>query len=132
MLTTEPHYITHLALFIDTYTSDIPRKRATQEAPREITDASDSSHVYGTDTSASQSIPGARSDIDDEPMFIQHEDAGAIFPPQPREVIELPPGYDQLPRPPPARAPQQVRPLPVPSQHPPSTISTSSQYPPKS
>ncbi|CAE6458041.1 unnamed protein product [Rhizoctonia solani] len=100
----------------DTFTSDPPRKRAPQEVPRELTDASESFQVYRTDTSASQSTPELRSDVDDEPMFIQHEDAGTIIPPRSREVIELPPGYYQLPRSQPAPAPRAVRPLPEPSQ----------------
>ncbi|CAE6450994.1 unnamed protein product [Rhizoctonia solani] len=103
--------------------SDHSRKRAPQVVSRETADTRDSFHIYGTDTSASESVPGARSDVDDDPMFIQHEDAGTLIPPRTREVIELPPGYDQLPRPPPppppppapARVAHQVRPLPTPS-----------------
>ncbi|KAJ1306047.1 hypothetical protein OPQ81_010760 [Rhizoctonia solani] len=75
------------------------RKRPTRDTPREMVDPSDSSHIYMTGTSASESNPEIQGHVDDEPMIIRHEDAGVIIsPPQPREIIELPPGYDQLPR----------------------------------
>ncbi|KAF8678725.1 hypothetical protein RHS04_05077, partial [Rhizoctonia solani] len=93
--------------------SDHSRKRAPQVVSRETADTRDSFHIYGTDTSASESVPGARSDVDDDPMFIQHEDAGTLIPPRTREVIELPPGYDQLPRPPP---PPPAAPAPAPAR----------------
>ncbi|KAG8690271.1 hypothetical protein FRC11_012769, partial [Ceratobasidium sp. 423] len=93
-----------------------PRKRP-HETSGGTVDTSDLSQVYGTGTSTNQSTLGFRSDPDDEPMIIRHEDAGAIIPARTREVIELPPGYDQLPRPlPPIQAPQEARPQPMPSQ----------------
>jgi hypothetical protein len=80
---------------------------------------SDSSHAYGTGTSASQSnappIPGLRGDVDDdEPVIFRHEDGGAMPLPRIREVIELPPGYDQLPPRAPSQAPSQALPQAAP------------------
>ncbi|EUC62404.1 alphaherpesvirus glycoprotein E domain protein, putative [Rhizoctonia solani AG-3 Rhs1AP] len=93
---------------------DAPRKRPIR---RETVDSSDSSQVYMTGTSVSQSTPGFRGDADDEPMIIRHEDAGIIVPSRTREVIELPPGYDQLHHPlPSTQIPQQEDLQPTPSQ----------------
>ncbi|CAE7097273.1 unnamed protein product [Rhizoctonia solani] len=93
------------------------RKHPIRDISGDTVGTSDSSHVYMTGTSVSQSIPAPRSDFDEEPMIIRHEDGGAIPPPRTREVIELPPGYDQLPRPlPPTPMHQQERPRPLPSQ----------------
>ncbi|QRV83981.1 alphaherpesvirus glycoprotein E domain protein [Ceratobasidium sp. AG-Ba] len=57
-------------------------------------------------TAESSSGPGTSSGRrdrsntgDSEPMIIQHADGGSVpMQPRPREVIELPPNYDQLPR----------------------------------
>ncbi|QRV98033.1 alphaherpesvirus glycoprotein E domain protein [Ceratobasidium sp. AG-Ba] len=57
-------------------------------------------------TAESSSGPGTSSGRrnrsntgDSEPMIIQHADGGSVpIQPRPREVIELPPNYDQLPR----------------------------------
>jgi len=68
--------------------------------------ASESS--YGTNTFGQPSSPpGLRSprhvssetgqENENEPVIIRHEDGGAVPLPRVREVIELPPGYDQLP-----------------------------------
>ncbi|CAE6502396.1 unnamed protein product [Rhizoctonia solani] len=102
--------------FVENAASNPPRKGARHETSGDTVNAGDSSQVYGTtSTSASQSTPGFRSD--DEPMIIRHEDAGAIIPARTREVIELPPGYDQLPRSLPlTQTPQEARPHPTPSQ----------------
>ncbi|KDN47871.1 hypothetical protein RSAG8_03291, partial [Rhizoctonia solani AG-8 WAC10335] len=94
-----------------------PRKRPIRDILGDTADTSDSSQVYMAGTSASQSTPGFRSDTDDEPMFIRHEDAGAIIPHRTREVIELPPGYHELPRRlPPTPTHQQEGPRPTPPQ----------------
>ncbi|CUA67016.1 hypothetical protein RSOLAG22IIIB_02932 [Rhizoctonia solani] len=85
------------------------RKRPIRNTTGETVDSSDSSQVYMTGTSVSQFTPGLHGEAD-EPMIIRHEDAGAIIPPRIREVIELPPGYDQVPPSlPPIPTPQQER-----------------------
>lgn len=92
------------------------RQRTHVSAPSRETLESESSHMQSTGTSQSQAgappVPAlptlAREPEDENPVFIQHQDGGSVPPPRAREIIELPPGYHQLPRPP----PRQPRPLP--------------------
>ena len=82
------------------YTSGKHTARA--RLSRDTANASDDSYTHGTTltTDASTMPPGTSSvqGDSDEPMFIRHQDAGAVPLPRAREVIELPPGYHQLPR----------------------------------
>ncbi|KAK7469041.1 hypothetical protein VKT23_003535 [Stygiomarasmius scandens] len=79
-------------------------------SPSNPSNTSDSSHGYTNTTNTfgqPSSPPGLRSsrhvssetgqENENEPVIIRHEDGGAVTLPRVREVIELPPGYDQLP-----------------------------------
>ncbi|KAF8608359.1 hypothetical protein BDV93DRAFT_519404 [Ceratobasidium sp. AG-I] len=103
-------------------TSKGSRQRTHATVQSRETLESESSHMHGTGTSQSSSsappvpmLPTFARREDDNPVFIQHEDGGSMPLPRAREVIELPPGYHQLPPQPPTR---QLRPLPQPQPQP--------------
>ncbi|KAG8741860.1 hypothetical protein FRC10_002321 [Ceratobasidium sp. 414] len=76
----------------------LPRTRSTttHRMSETLTSAESSQDAPAT-SSARRELPEAE---DSEPVYIQHADGGAVpIQPRPREVIELPPTYDQLPRP---------------------------------
>ncbi|KAG9089487.1 hypothetical protein FS749_001297 [Ceratobasidium sp. UAMH 11750] len=76
----------------------LPRTRnaATRQTSHETLTSAESSHGAPATSSARPNLPEAEA----EPVYIQHADGGAVpIQPRPREVIELPPTYDQLPRP---------------------------------
>ncbi|KAG8791734.1 hypothetical protein FRC12_008266 [Ceratobasidium sp. 428] len=65
---------------------------------RETLTSAESSH--GAPGTSSARRDQSETTEESEPVFIQHADGGSVpIQPRPREVIELPPNYDQVPRP---------------------------------
>ncbi|KAG9087609.1 hypothetical protein FRC06_002457 [Ceratobasidium sp. 370] len=82
------------------------RSTTTRRTSRETLTSAESSHDAPTTSSARRDLSEAGNS---EPVYIQHADGGAApIQPRAREVIELPPTYDQLPRPLPR--PEQAEP----------------------
>ncbi|KAG8722978.1 hypothetical protein FRC09_005268 [Ceratobasidium sp. 395] len=71
---------------------------ATRQMSRETLTSAESSH--GAPGTSSARRDQSETTEESEPVFIQHADGGSVpIQPRPREVIELPPNYDQVPRP---------------------------------